>query len=208
MGTNTLATHTHHRHALYSSTPKHAWVILPARAHLEQAKCRCEPERELRNRSCLCNPSHPGGPESSALDPRRCHQGEQAPEPWIHRGILGLPAPCRAGADLRRPPRTSEEGLEGALARRKESGLLHRLRRSRAKSPHRTPNTNGKVFLGVGAAILAAFGVFALVRSQSMGAPRTMNKEWKEAQTEYAKEQKMDTFTCVSRPDGKGKTYA
>merc|ERR1712093_2812 len=76
------------------------------------------------------------------------------------------------------------------------------------RAPIVPPNTNGKVFLGVGAAILAAFGVFALVRSQSMGAPRTMNKEWKEAQTEYAKEQKMDPFTGVSRPDGKGKTYA
>ncbi|KAK9896282.1 cytochrome c oxidase subunit IV, partial [Cystobasidium minutum MCA 4210] len=60
------------------------------------------------------------------------------------------------------------------------------------RAPIVPPNTNGKVFLGVVGSILTAFGVFALVRMNSQETPKTMSKEWKDAQTEMAREQKMD----------------
>jgi len=75
------------------------------------------------------------------------------------------------------------------------------------RAPIVPPNTNGKVFIGVIGCIVTAVGVFALARSRSQETPKTMSKEWKDAQTEYAREQKMDPFTGVSRADGKGKTY-
>ncbi|CAD6574250.1 MAG: Cytochrome c oxidase subunit 5A [Cyphobasidiales sp. Tagirdzhanova-0007] len=88
------------------------------------------------------------------------------------------------------------------------------------RAPIVPPNTNGKVFAGVVASIVVAFGVFSLVRLNdfhllitrfrlpAQAAPKTLTKEWKEAQQEYAKEQKMDPFTGATRADGKGKSHA
>ncbi|KAI8450503.1 cytochrome c oxidase subunit IV-domain-containing protein [Phakopsora pachyrhizi] len=75
------------------------------------------------------------------------------------------------------------------------------------REPISPPGSGIKLLLGITGCLTAAVGLFILIRSASPELPPTMTKEWQEAATERAKEQKMDPFTGASAPEGKAKTF-
>jgi len=63
------------------------------------------------------------------------------------------------------------------------------------REPIVPPGSNIKIFFGTIAAMVAAVGVFAAVRSQGPPKIHTITKEWEEATEQMKKDQKMDPFT-------------
>lgn len=103
----------------------------------------------------------------------------------IDRGILEVSHPSRPRISLQTPRNTTEKGLEGTISQRKESwqvadALGHRSSPDNAspiayyvsfgphgpREPIVPPGSNVKIFFGTLAAMGAAVGVFALIRSQ------------------------------------------
>lgn len=68
------------------------------------------------------------------------------------------------------------------------------------REPILPPGSGAKTFGGVTAAVAVAGVLFYAVRSFGQEKPKTLTKEWQEASTEMAKEQKMDPFTVSRRP--------
>ncbi|GAA95646.1 uncharacterized protein L969DRAFT_92775 [Mixia osmundae IAM 14324] len=63
------------------------------------------------------------------------------------------------------------------------------------RAPVDAPGAGAKIFVSVVVTIAAAVSVFWLVRSRAPAPVKTMTKEWQEAATDRAVEQKMDPFT-------------
>jgi len=64
-----------------------------------------------------------------------------------------------------------------------------------------------KVAAGVIGLIAVAAGTFFLIRTQAQEKPRTMTREWQEAATERAVEQKLDPYTGPANENYKGKGF-
>ncbi|KAA1123863.1 Cytochrome c oxidase subunit 5A [Puccinia graminis f. sp. tritici] len=75
------------------------------------------------------------------------------------------------------------------------------------REPLHAPGSGIKLLLGITGCVSAAIALFVLIRSASPDLPRTMTKEWQEAATERAIEQKMDPFTGASAQGEKAKTF-
>ena len=104
---------------------------------------------------------------------------------FTDRGILEISHPSRPRISLQTPRNTAEKGLEGTITQRKESwqvaiALGNRWDSDTAspiayyvsfgphgpREPIVPPGSNVKIFFGTLAAMGAAVGVFALIRSQ------------------------------------------
>ncbi|PLW11598.1 hypothetical protein PCASD_24085 [Puccinia coronata f. sp. avenae] len=75
------------------------------------------------------------------------------------------------------------------------------------REPLHAPGSGIKLLLGITGCVSAAIALFVLIRSASPELPRTMTKEWQEAATQRAIEQKMDPFTGASAQGEKAKTF-
>ncbi|KAI9617290.1 hypothetical protein H4Q26_013159 [Puccinia striiformis f. sp. tritici PST-130] len=75
------------------------------------------------------------------------------------------------------------------------------------REPLHAPGSGVKLLLGITGCISAAIALFVLIRSASPELPRTMTKEWQEAATQRAIDQKMDPFTGASAQGEKAKTF-
>ncbi|KAG7544253.1 hypothetical protein FFLO_03366 [Filobasidium floriforme] len=79
-----------------------------------------------------------------------------------------------------------------------------------AHGPRQAVNPPGhsiKILVGTLAACGAAIGIFGLIRSSAPAPPKTMTKEWQEASTEMAKEQKINPITGISSEGYAGKGF-
>uniref|UniRef100_A0A7S3NVQ9 Cytochrome c oxidase subunit IV n=1 Tax=Euplotes crassus TaxID=5936 RepID=A0A7S3NVQ9_EUPCR len=63
----------------------------------------------------------------------------------------------------------------------------------------------GKVIGGIVLLLVATAGFFALTRSFAPAPPKTMTKEWKDAENEYAKKQNLNPISGISSEGYKGK---
>ncbi|KAM0747258.1 cytochrome c oxidase subunit IV [Meredithblackwellia eburnea MCA 4105] len=75
------------------------------------------------------------------------------------------------------------------------------------REPILPPGSGAKTVGAVALAVTAAFGLFSIVRSFGSEVPKTVNKEWEEAATQRAIEQKQDPFTGPASEGYKGKGY-
>ncbi|UOH84008.1 hypothetical protein LQV05_006746 [Cryptococcus neoformans] len=73
------------------------------------------------------------------------------------------------------------------------------------RTPANEPGHSLKVVVGVVALVGAAYGVFALARSQAAPPPRTMTTEYQEQMNEYMRSQNMNPISGVSSEGYKGK---
>ncbi|KAG0143211.1 hypothetical protein CROQUDRAFT_81320 [Cronartium quercuum f. sp. fusiforme G11] len=71
------------------------------------------------------------------------------------------------------------------------------------REPIHPPGSGIKLLLGVTGCVTAGVAIFTVIRLNAPEPPRTMTKEWQEAATERAKEQKMDPFTGASAEGSK-----
>ncbi|MBW0488586.1 hypothetical protein O181_028301 [Austropuccinia psidii MF-1] len=75
------------------------------------------------------------------------------------------------------------------------------------REPLHPPGSGIKLLVGIAGCVSAAVALLALNKTFAIQSPRTMNKEWQEAATERAKEQKMDPFTGASAEGDKARTF-
>ncbi|KAH9810977.1 cytochrome c oxidase subunit IV-domain-containing protein [Melampsora americana] len=75
------------------------------------------------------------------------------------------------------------------------------------REPIHPPGSGLKLLLGITGCVTAGVATFVMIRLNSPGLPHTMSKEWQEASTERAKEQKMDPFTGASAEGKKARTF-
>lgn len=73
--------------------------------------------------------------------------------------------------------------------------------------PATKPGEPKNVLIGIVALIGATGLLWTAVRSQAGEPPRTLNKQWEEASTEKAKEQKMNPITGMTSEGYKGKGF-
>ncbi|KAL8281264.1 hypothetical protein RQP46_006298 [Phenoliferia psychrophenolica] len=75
------------------------------------------------------------------------------------------------------------------------------------REPILPPGSGVKTFGGVLVAIAVAGGLFGIVRSFGASTPKTVSKEWEEAATARAVEEKRDPFSGPASPGYTGKGY-
>lgn len=75
------------------------------------------------------------------------------------------------------------------------------------REPLHAPGSGIKLLLGITGCVSAGVALFVLIRAASPDLPKTMTKEWQEASTQRAIEQKMDPFSGASAEGDKARTF-
>jgi len=75
------------------------------------------------------------------------------------------------------------------------------------RTPINPPGTFVKVTSTVAGLVGVAFAVVAAVRYYAAPPPKTLTKEWQEASTEYARENKLNPISGISSEGYKGKGF-
>ncbi|GHJ86173.1 hypothetical protein NliqN6_2575 [Naganishia liquefaciens] len=75
------------------------------------------------------------------------------------------------------------------------------------RAPINTPGNSMRVLVGTALAIGTAFTIFSAFRATAPPPPKTLTKEWQEAQNAYAKENNLNPITGVSSEGYQGKGY-